>query len=180
MVSSDYLSAFVYSARIAGLASSGIVAGFSLGASWCSMQAIQESGATPNVALKNWNTVFDEGAKVAVPLTGVASLSYFALAYKLHQLHPQLTTVLGLTQAQQLLLAAVATFGTLPYTFFFMLPSINNLKSHVKKVEYGTKSGVTYEVDRVTVDNGVELWKRQTYNRTIAYTFGFLLAVTAF
>ncbi|KAL3420734.1 DUF1772 domain containing protein [Phlyctema vagabunda] len=114
----------IRTAQVLGIFTSTLTAGASIGLSSQLVPRLLES-PTP-LMLKQWNRSFQSGKKNMPPLALLAASSYFFLAYRSRQL-------VGANAAtwKLYLAAGLLSFGIIPYTLLFMMPTNKKLLAKV-------------------------------------------------
>ncbi|KAG8982547.1 hypothetical protein FRB90_006701 [Tulasnella sp. 427] len=175
----SFLTAFVSSARLVGVAGAGLIAGYDLGLSHSVIPALVNSSLPAERLAEAWNQVFNSGARFVIPVIVGSTVAFLEAAYRASIRPTQVQTIFGLTNGKQLVLAAFATFAALPYSAISITPVIYRLKGVNNDVETFKSKGEVAVVDGNAVRRDVEAWGKKNAVRAGLFAASFVLGLTA-
>ncbi|KAG8898408.1 hypothetical protein FRB99_007451 [Tulasnella sp. 403] len=173
-----FLCLFVHSARLVGVAGSGVMAGYCIAASHGGIPSLYAGDLSAKQLANSWKQLYTRGAKFAVSTVTVSTLAYFFSAYNPRYL-PRSFTILGLSRSAHLALAGIVLFSALPYTRIVMVPGIRKLQAISNSLNAEDSTRQPSPEDERKVREGVQAWATANDFRAAIFSVAFALGLTA-
>ncbi|KAG8870470.1 hypothetical protein FRB97_009730 [Tulasnella sp. 331] len=135
---SNYLFSFVHSAKLIGVASSGLLSGYLFSASTSTVPALLTARVPADKLARVWNDQYAQAWSLARPSIWVASFAFAFASYQRYTNTPALTNATnavrrsnvfvhytGLSEVVQLAIASSLVISVVPITTFFLEPTYN-------------------------------------------------------
>jgi len=192
---SDYLFSFVHSAKLIGVASSGLLSGYMFSASASTVPALLTAGVSADKLAKVWNEQYAQAWSLARPSVWVASLAFAFASYQRYNNTPALTNAAnavrrsniftrytGLSEVVQLAIASGLVISVVPITTFFLEPTYNKRLELAATSMEASRSKETSTVklailDEHAVKEDVKGWAYVNSVRAAMLSAGFVVGL---
>ncbi|KAG8932266.1 hypothetical protein FRC03_003579 [Tulasnella sp. 419] len=173
----SYLSAFVNSAKIVGVAVSGFMTGYTIAFSSNVMPGLLKSDLPADKLAIVWNELFRPGMRTSIPCMVLGTLSFGFAAYQTgtKPFNPRLnllTKYIGLSEGQQLALAAILIAAVAPFTVYYLGPINKRLQN-----EGALAKTAATALNEKFIKEQVTAWNHWHSFRGVFYATSFILGL---